>query len=296
MEHITLKTSIAHLPPSKQQELGIVKDIIRKHLPAKMIILFGSYARGDYVEQDYTQENGTTYGYASDFDILVVTNKRIETFDERWKKVEDTISSKPLLTPTTLINHDFFFFKAVVKHSQYFFVDIVNQGILLYAHDSDKYKLEAPKKLMPAKRLKKARQYVEYWMTKGDSFFKGFKFYTEEQDYSTAAFQLHQAVESYFAAFALVTTDYKPKTHDLDTLRKRAISINEAYREVFPVGTKKERRLFELLRKAYVGARYDRDYKITLEELQYLAERAVMQRALTEKLCKEDIAKLKKLL
>lgn len=79
-------------------------------------------------------------------------------------------------------------------------------------------------------------------------------------------------------------------------MRKRAISINEAYREVFPVGTKKEKRLFELLRKAYVGARYDRDYKITLEELQYLAERAVMQRALTEELCKEDIAKLRKLL
>ena len=296
MEHITLKTSIAHLPPSKQQELGIIKDIILKHLPAKMIILFGSYARGDYVEQDYTQENGTTYGYASDFDILVVTNKRIEPFDTRWRKVEDAISSKPLFTPTTLINHDFFFFKAVVKHSHYFFVDIVNDGILLYTHDSKKYQLEAPQELMPAKRLKKARQYMEYWMTKGDSFFETYKFCVEQEDYNTSAFQLHQAVESYFAAFALVTTDYKPKTHDLDTLRKRAISIDEAYREVFPVGTKKEKRLFELLRKAYVGARYDRDYKITLEELQYLAERAVMQRELTEKLCEEDIAKLKKLL
>lgn len=207
MKHITLKTSIEHLPLSKQQELSIIKDIILKHLPAKMIILFGSYARGDYVEQDYTQENGTTYGYASDFDILVVTNKRIEPFDTRWRKVEDAISSKPLLTPTTLINHDFFFFNAKVKHNHYFFVDIVNDGILLYVHDSDKYKLDAPEDLTPAKRLKKARQYMEYWMEKGDDFYDHFKIGLDKGKYSTAAFQLHQAVESYFAAFALVLTD-----------------------------------------------------------------------------------------
>ena len=37
-----------------------------------MIILFGSYSRGNWVEDVY-KENGTTYEYKSDYDILVVT-------------------------------------------------------------------------------------------------------------------------------------------------------------------------------------------------------------------------------
>ena len=37
-----------------------------------MIILFGSYARGEWVEDIYT-EGHITYEYISDFDILVLT-------------------------------------------------------------------------------------------------------------------------------------------------------------------------------------------------------------------------------
>jgi len=37
------------------------------------------------------------------------------------------------------------------------------------------------------------------------------------------------------------------------------------------MGTDEERRRFDLLRQAYVGARYDQGYKITAEELKYLA-------------------------
>lgn len=37
-----------------------------------MVILFGSYAKGEQVEDIYS-EKGTTYEYKSDFDILVVT-------------------------------------------------------------------------------------------------------------------------------------------------------------------------------------------------------------------------------
>lgn len=287
----TLKTSLAHLPPSKQQELGIIKDIIIKRVPAQMIILFGSYARGNYVEQDFTQEDGTTYGYASDFDILVVSKRRIDPVDSRWREIEDVIASKPLLTQTTLINHDLFFLNAKIKHNHYFYVDIIKEGIMLY--DTGKHELAVPEPLTSEKRLKKAKRYVEHWMGKGDKLFKGFKFYLDEQDYNEAVFLLHQAAESYYAAFILVLTDYKPKTHDLEALYKEAISIHEAHREIFPIGTKEEKRLFQLLRKAYVSARYDADYKITPEELAYLAERVSLLRELVKQLCEEEIAKIK---
>lgn len=42
-----------------------------------MIILFGSYARGKYVEDRYISQ-GITYEYISDYDFLVVTKNNPE--------------------------------------------------------------------------------------------------------------------------------------------------------------------------------------------------------------------------
>ena len=51
--------------------------------------------------------------------------------------------------------------------------------------------------------------------------------------------------------------------------------------------------MFQLLKKAYIDARYKKEYTITAEELQYLSERVLLLRELTEKLCQEEIARLK---
>jgi predicted nucleotidyltransferase len=67
-----MKKSLAHLPKHKRDELKLVTDIILDECPTVlMIVLFGSYARGDWVEDTYV-ENHITYEYASDFDILVI--------------------------------------------------------------------------------------------------------------------------------------------------------------------------------------------------------------------------------
>ena len=66
-----MKDSLAHLPERKRGELAHITSIIRQTVPqAEMIILSGSYARGDWVE-DVTVDGNTTYEYSSDFDIIV---------------------------------------------------------------------------------------------------------------------------------------------------------------------------------------------------------------------------------
>jgi predicted nucleotidyltransferase len=46
-----MKKSLAHLPKHKRGELKLVTDIILDECPTVlMVILFGSYARGDWVE------------------------------------------------------------------------------------------------------------------------------------------------------------------------------------------------------------------------------------------------------
>ena len=68
-----MKKSLAHLPEYKRQELKLIVQIIRRQFPsAHVIILFGSYARDEWVEDRYT-EGHITYEYISDFDVLVLT-------------------------------------------------------------------------------------------------------------------------------------------------------------------------------------------------------------------------------
>ena len=71
-----MKKSLAHLPKLKQAELELIKDIILEKIPdVRMIVLFGSYARGEWVEDTHI-EGHTTHVYESDFDILVATKSK----------------------------------------------------------------------------------------------------------------------------------------------------------------------------------------------------------------------------
>lgn len=69
-----MKTSLEHLPEDKQQEITSIAETIVSLIQPEMVILFGSYSRGNWVEDKY-KENGITYEYKSDYDILVVTEK-----------------------------------------------------------------------------------------------------------------------------------------------------------------------------------------------------------------------------
>ena len=91
------------------------------------------------------------------------------------------------------------------------------------------------------------------------------RFYFKEKEFKHAAFNLHQSVENFYKTVLLVYTNYKPKTHKLDKLSKMAGGHDPAFFKIFPMGTDEERRRFDLLKQAYVGARYDPKYIITAE-------------------------------
>ena len=56
-----MKRSLSHLPEHKREELETVVSVILEMVPTcEMIILFGSYARGDWVDDTY-REGGVIY-------------------------------------------------------------------------------------------------------------------------------------------------------------------------------------------------------------------------------------------
>lgn len=281
--------TLAHLPEAKQKELTLIKEYIFERAKPVMIILFGSYSTGKWVE-DHQIEDGTVYEYESDFDILIVTPDDKRYSDAVWYDVDSKIRRDPRIGRTTLISHTIDFFNEKVRDQYYFFLDIYREGVFLY--DSQRFKLDGPQELTPVKRLEKAEDYFSYWLEKGERLYESFLFNLQKEYYNEAVFLLHQVTERYYAAFQLVFTDYKPKTHDLEALRNRAGKVNPALNEAFPQRTKEERRVFELLKKAYTDSRYDRTYVITPGELQYLSARVQVLRRLVKSLCQEEIQKL----
>ena len=121
-------------------------------------------------------------------------------------------------------------------------------------------------------------------------FYRFYEVGIEEGNLTGAAFQLHQATERYLACLLLVLTNYKPYSHNLTPLNSLAISQDERIAEVFPQENKIQRRRFQLLKNAYIDARYSEHYKITQEELEWLAERVKCLQELTEQLCQAKIA------
>jgi len=102
-----MKKSLIHLPQYKRDELKRIVKIIRRQFPsAHMIVLFGSYARGQWVEHTYT-EGHITYEYISDFDILVLTRlKKTANNHSKQSTVDNLIiQHKAIKTPVSVIYH-----------------------------------------------------------------------------------------------------------------------------------------------------------------------------------------------
>ena len=129
-----MKKSLIHLPQYKRDELKRIVKIIRRQFPsAHMIILFGSYARGQWVEDKYTDAH-ITYEYISDFDILVLTRlKKTANNHSKQSTVDNLIiQHKAIKTPVSVIYHSVGQVNYRLKEGRYFFSDIKKEGLLLY--------------------------------------------------------------------------------------------------------------------------------------------------------------------
>lgn len=288
-----MKTTLSHLPEHKQAELkAVLGALIPKYVEIEMIILFGSYARGNWVEDKYT-EGGNTYEYKSDYDLLIIlSDDKKANADSFIYAVSDKLTDLKLPTPVNPIFHGIDFLNEALSEGNYFFADIKKEGIVLF--NSSRYQLAEKRELSNTETQAKAQADFDQWFKSANMFYEDFvanydKGVKDEDYYKKAAFELHQATERYYGAIQLVFTSTKPKTHDLEILGGMAKACNMEFGKVFPKANLQERLRFTLLKKAYVDARYKAEYKISKEDLAWLAERVQLLRKLTEQICKDKI-------
>jgi HEPN domain-containing protein len=159
-------------------------------------------------------------------------------------------------------------------------------------HEEPGYPFAKPRPLAPDEALRETRDYYEEWFESAASFLKIARYTAGEGRPKEAAFLLHQATERFYHCFILIRTLYSPRTHSLNRLRKLAEELEPRLVEVWPRDSKFERRSYELLRAAYVKARYSRHYRITAEELEWLGGRIDMLQGLVRAWCEERIEAL----
>lgn len=299
-----MKTSLEQLPKAlpaeKVAELERVVEIIRHRFELKkddpnfellMIILFGSYTRGTWVEETSVKD-GIKHEYKSDFDILVVTHRSLAKGLWMDLCIEENIDyCKDIETEVNIIDHGISKVSRKIAENNYFFVDISKEGVMLYGKGDVSF--PEPNTVTAQEKADIAQDDLDYWMKKGDDFFKVYEFCLQEGNYSNAAFELHQATECYYTAIMLVYLEYKPRKHNIKHFRKLVNSIDDRFREAFPHTTKEEEKRFELLKRAYIDSRYKKDYTITAEELKYLGEQNQVLRRLAKELPPENIARLR---
>lgn len=277
-----MKTSLDHLPEPKRALLERAAGLIRAEVPAAgMIILFGSHARGNWVRDFQT-------GYRSDFDLLVLVDGQATVDDHAlWHRVEKAVGELAGLDHVQLLVHDFHEVNDQIRRAQFFFVELWQQGIVLW--DSRRFALARPKAATPEEHKQLGEEYLDHWFKSASTFFKAYAFLLQEGDHREAAFLLHQATERYFAAALLVFTGTKPLLHDLKKLVAMVSPLHALLADPFPMATEEDRHRFDLLRRAYIEARYSKGYKISAEELSALGERVRDLAGRVERACRERI-------
>lgn len=299
-----MKTSLDHLPLGKRRELehvlGVIKDEFGKAIANRRaegvkdgqilkVILYGSYARGDWVEDPVGR-------YFSDFDLLVVvSDEKLTDVLEFWEGAEkrlraDLASGANLRTPADLIVHSLDDLNDQLAQGRYFFADIVREGVVLFEESGHPF--VDPQPLPSDAALKEAEKFYREHFTAGQQFLRQAQHAIDDEAPKIAAFDLHQAAEHFYNAVLLVATLYTPKSHNLVRLRNAAEPIDAQLAEVWPTETKFQKRCFELLRAAYVKARYSEHYRVTAQELAWMLERLKVLQNVVETICRDRLDKL----
>lgn len=298
-----MKTDLGHLPEAKRADLKRVVEIVfhefedvlalatqgwKKQGRITKVILYGSYARGDWVADPVGR-------YYSDYDILVVvSDERLADEAEYWGKTKDHLNraydiTKVISAPVGLTVHSMADANFQLARGRPFFVDIVREGIVLYELEAQQF--EMPKPLDTGLAHIEAENHFKKWFISASDFLTTSKFSISKGMNNQAAFLLHQATENFYHTVLLVLKLYSPKSHNLKFLRGRAEDIARDLIPVWPRDTKFGNRCWELLYQAYVKGRYSEHYVIRDVELEWLVERIDLLEAEVRSICEKHLGK-----
>ncbi|TDW28323.1 hypothetical protein EV128_109241 [Rhizobium azibense] len=297
-----MKSSLDHLPEKKQRELARVVEIIHEEFENALkggeaefkkkgriwkIILFGSYARGTWVDEPHTMK-----GYRSDYDILIIVSTKKSTHPEYWYAAKHRLMrDRGIKTLVNPIIHSRREVGDALHQGQHFFSDIRRDGIVLYEVDQEP--LPVAKILAPSAAHEAAARHFSEKFSMAKNMARLADTAYRDRMLNEGAFLLHQAIEQSYSCHLLVMTNYSPASHNLTFLRGLAEEQTLQLAEVWPRDRARYEAWFNVINEAYVKARYSSHYSITGEAFEWLLERTRSLQKAIEDLCQGRIDQLK---
>jgi HEPN domain-containing protein/predicted nucleotidyltransferase len=275
--------AIPHLPAAKQRQLCAIVGIIRATADVERVILYGSHARGDWVDDP-------AGGYISDLDILVLVGSPALAANEAlWADCDDRAREVAGDTPVSLIVHTVDDVRQQLERGSSFFRDVMTEGVALY--DAGRIAITIPD-VTPAMHHALAREAMTHYFERAAQLYRSFERNLAHGSFAIAAFELHQVAETLCKTVLVVFTAYLPKTHDLDELGRRCTRACPNLGPLVPQDAPHRKRLAGLLCAAYVDARYSFAFEVSREDLEVLARYVSAFRARAERACQEHLAEL----
>ena len=290
---VVMKRTTRFLPPRKRQDLQQLTALICEQIKqVEMIILFGSYAKNKYVDYDQRIEFGTPTYYMSDYDIVILTRKPIGAIESSlYEKIKDRFfenKNRPFHTHPQFVNYGIDEFNYALSKAHYFETEIKRDGVILY--DSGAYKLARRRKLDYTEIKERAQKYFDDKLGKANNFLEDTLFNFKKNEFVHSSFHLHQSAENLLRVIPMTFILYGHKSHDLSELMNAAKKHTTEIFEVFPCDTPEEKRLFDLLQRAYIESRYNPDFEVTKDDIDALIPKVEQLRDIVEKVCRDRIA------
>ncbi len=207
-------------------------------------------------------------------DVLVVVNQeRLTSYIPYWARVADRLLREKLMAVSSrpevnLLVHSLGEINRELRRGSTFFVDIIENGVTLYRNATTNF--AHPSDIPPNEARALAQAHFDFWYPLSVNARSLALQSMEHGGLRDAAFLLHQAVERAYHCVLLVLNLYSPRTHRVEILRTNG-------ERVAPVLARAwwgdDARRFARLSRAYTGARYDLNYRITLDDLRWIEER-----------------------
>lgn len=230
--------------------------------PAVRIFLLGTrtanYSTQNIFTSDLLSGESTEHYY-----LLVLVRRNREASNNCVQDRIETVCSP--ICPVTAFVIDFEQFNNWLLEGHHFAFQVKSKAKLLFEDLSISFGDVNEIDLMTIKEFQKAAYCKGYNIMQ--EFLAGADLYRVRQQNKMAAFMLHQAAESAMLTILKIFLGLTVNSHNLDKLIRYSSLATNSVADIFKRDTENDKRLFQLLQRAYIETRYREDYSITITDL-----------------------------
>jgi HEPN domain-containing protein len=262
----------------EEKQASMLRSFIRQYVAVQAIFLLGftrSYKRTSSIFNDQMPTaSHATYNYI----LVLIAKEEEQSVNAMQDKLENNLQH--VIASTVIVQTTGAFFQSLLKgHS--FAVNVLHKAAKLYQSGDIIFPIPAPINKEEVKQSNEAL--YKQTKSKVEGFLASAELHKLRQEYKLSAFMLHQAAEQALTAMLMINTGLKPGTHSIDKLVRCCSMFCYELQNLFLKQNEKEKKLYQLLNKAYIDTRYKEDYTITYHELTALLEKLNRIKALFEK-------------